>query len=114
MIKVPVFESVKETERFLQSQVDPDHPGDFVNALDRDVASIDPRAYHYATRITDVSINGDRISVSYAVDYNIYNGCRDMEIDDSIEEFTVGVRVGDCWEFEEFVPRPRRSTLDEF
>lgn len=113
-IKIPVMDSTRETEAYLQSQVDGDEPGEFVKALDRDVESIDSRAYHYGTRITDVHIDGDTISVSYAVDYNIYNGCRDMEVDDSIEECAVGVRAGNFWEFDEFVPRPRRSTLDEF
>ena len=37
-----------------------------------------------------------------------------MDIDDSIDGVATGTRTDDGWEFEEFVPPPKRTTVDEF
>lgn len=49
-----------------------------------------------------------------ALDYSVFNRCKDMDIDDSEEGFVEGVLTDDGWRFEELVPPPKRSTVDEF
>jgi hypothetical protein len=46
--------------------------------------------------------------------YNGFNGCKDMDIDDSQEGFVTGALTADGWEFEENVSQPKRYTLEEF
>ena len=79
-----------------------------------DMSHVDSRAQAYGVRIIDVEIGPSTIGVSYEVDYNVFNGCKDMDIDDSEEGFVAGVLTVDGWEFEEHVPPLKRSTLDEF
>ena len=112
-IIVPALPTATEMEHQLQALAD-DEESAFRGALDLDVSHIDMLAEVYGVRITDVSIDGETIVVSYEVDYSIYNGCKDMEVDDSEEGFVKGVLIADGWLFEEFVPPPRRSTVDEF
>lgn len=112
-IIVPELATAREMERHLQALVD-DEQSAFRGALDLDVSHIDMRAQVYRVRITDVTIDGEAIGVSYEADYNIYNGCKDMDVDDSEEGFVEGIRTADGWLFEEFVPPPKRSTVDEF
>lgn len=112
-ITVPAFPTAREMERLLQSLVDGEE-SDFSGVLDLDVSHIDGRAQVYGVRITAVDLGLDTIGVSYEVDYNIYNGCKDMDIDDSQEGFVTGVRTAAGWEFDEFVPPPKRDTVNEF
>lgn len=112
-IIVPALPTAFEMERHLQGLVD-DEESAFRGALDLDVSHIDMRAQVYGVRITEVSIEGESIGVSYEADYNVYNGCKDMDIDDSQDGFVEGVLTADGWVFDEFVPPPERTTVDEF
>lgn len=112
-IIVPALPTALEMERHLQSLVD-DGGSAFRSALDLDVSHIDVRAEPYGVRITDVDIGESSIGVSFEVDYTIFNGCKNMNVDDSDEGFVRGVRNEDGWVFEEFMPPPKRSTVDEF
>ncbi len=112
-IVVPALPTAMEMERHLQVLAN-DEESAFRSVLDLDVSHIDMRALVYGVRITDVSIDGVAIGVSYAVDYNIYNGCKDMDVDDSEDGFVEGVRTADGWLFEDFLPPPKRTTVDEF
>lgn len=112
-IIVPALATAREMERHLQALVD-DEESAFRGALDLDVSHIDMRAQVYGVRITGVSMDGESIGVSYEADYSIYNGCKDMDVDDSEDGFVEGVRTPDGWQFEEFVPSPKRTTVDEF
>lgn len=112
-ITVQALPTERDMEMLLQSLVD-DAESDFSNVLDLDVSHIDMRAHVYGIRITGVEHDESTIGVSYEVDYSIYNGCKDMDIDDSQEGFVTGVRTEAGWEFEEFVPPPKRTTVDEF
>lgn len=112
-IIVPALATESQMLSHLQSLVD-DEGSDFRGALDLDVSHIDGRAEAYGVRITDVDIGENSIGVSFEVDYSIYNGCKDMDVDDSDEGFVRGVRTEDGWAFDEFVPPSKRSTVDEF
>lgn len=110
---MPALPTAGEMQSHLQSLVD-DEESAFIGALDMDVSHVDPRAQAYGIRITDVDIGPATIGVSYEVDFNVFSGCKDMDIDDSEEGFVTGALTARGWEFEEHVPRPKRSTLDEF
>ncbi len=112
-ITVQALPTATEMETLLQSLVD-DEESDFLGVLDLDVSHVDIRAQVYGARIIDVDLSPDTIGVSYEVDYNVFNGCKDMNIDDCQEGFVVGVRSPAGWEFDEYVPPPKRDTVDEF
>lgn len=112
-ITVTAMLNAQEMESHLNSLAN-DTESDFRGALDLDVSHIDNRAEAYGVRITDVDMDATSISVSYEVDYSIYNGCKDMDIDDSEELFVSGVRTTDGWVFDESIPHPKRTTADEF
>lgn len=112
-IIVPALATAAEMERHLQSLVD-DEGSVFRRALDLDVSHIDMRAQVYGIQITDVDMDEKSIGVTFEIEYNVYNGCKDMDIDDIEDGFVTGVRTDDGWAFEEFVPPPKRSTVDEF
>lgn len=46
------------------------------------------------------------------LDHNVFNRCKDMDIDESEEGFVEGVLTDNGWRFEELVPPPKRSTVD--
>ena len=112
-IIVQALPTAREMERLFQSLVD-DEESDFSGVLDLDVSHIDMRAQVYGVRITAVDMSPDSIGVSYEADYNVYNGCKDQNVDDSQDGFVTGVRTAAGWEFDEFVPPPKRTTVDEF
>ena len=112
-ITVQALPTAREMEKLLQSLVD-DEESDFSGVLDLDVSHIDMRAQVYGVRITAVDLSAGSIGVSYEADYNVYNGCKDMDIDDSQDGFVTGVRTAAGWEFDEFIPPPKRDTVDEF
>lgn len=112
-IIVHALPTATEMEKLIQSLVD-DEESDFSGVLDLDVSHIDMRAQVYGVRITAVDLSSDSIGVSYEADYNVYNGCKDMDIDDSYEGFVLGVRTAAGWEFNDVVPPPKRDTVDEF
>ena len=112
-ITVPALPTTREMEGLLDSLAN-DMESNFSRALDLDVSHVDRRAEVDGVRITDVDMDGTSIGVSYEVDYSIYNGCKDMDIDDSEDQFVTGVRSAEGWVFEEFVPPPKRTTVDEF
>jgi hypothetical protein len=112
-IIVQALPTAREMEKLLQSLVNDEESG-FSGALDLDVSHIDMRAQVYGVRITAVGLSPDSIGVSYKADYKVYNGCKDQNIDDSHDGFVTGVRTAAGWEFDEFVPPPKRTTADEF
>jgi hypothetical protein len=112
-IIVQALPTEREMEELLQSLVE-DEESDFSCVLDLDVSHIDMRAQVFGVRIIAVDLSPDSIGVSYEADYSVYNGCKDMNIDDFHEGFVTGVRTTSGWEFERFVPPPKRTTLDEF
>lgn len=112
-IIVPALPTAMEMERLLQSLID-DNESDFSNALDHDVSNIDQRAQVHAVRITDVDISGPQIAVTYDLEYSIYNGCKDMNVEDAEELHVFGELTDEGWEFDEHVPPPKRTTVDEF
>lgn len=112
-ITVPALPTAKEMEKHLQSLIDDDE-SDFANALDYDVSHIDLRAQVYAVRVTQVEIHGSRIVVTYELEYSIYNGCADMDVQDSEELHVHGDLTADGWAFNEHVPPHKRSTVEEF
>lgn len=112
-ITVAALPTEREMEKLFDSLAN-DMESNFRKALDFDVSHINQRAEVYGIRITAVDMDETSIGVSYEVDYSIYNGCKDMDIDDSENVFVTGVRTADGWAFEEFVPPPKRTTVDEF
>jgi len=112
-IVVPALPTEKQMERLLQSLID-DKESDFSNALDFDVSHIDQRAQVGAVRVTNVDITGALIEVTYDVEYSIYNGCEDMNVQDAEELHVFGELTSGGWEFEKHVPPPKRTTVDEF
>lgn len=112
-IIVPALPTARDMERHLQSLVE-DEESKFYSVLDLDVSHIDMRAQVYGVRITAVDLDATTISVSYDADYNVFNGCKDLAVDDSQDGVVKGVRTAAGWEFEEFLPPPKRTTVDEF
>lgn len=112
-IIVPALGTASEMERLLQSLIDDDE-SDFSDALDHDVSYIDRRAQVYSIRITDVDINGSQISVTYELEYSIYNGCKDMDVQDAVELHVFGELTDEGWAFDQHVPPPKRTTHEEF
>jgi hypothetical protein len=112
-IIVPALPTAMEMEKLLQSLIDDDE-SDFSNALDHDVSHIYQRAQVHAVRITGVDISGSKIAVSYDLGYSIYNGCRDMNVEDAEKLHVFGERTDEGWVFDEHVPPSKRTTVDEF
>ncbi|NNM65796.1 MAG: hypothetical protein HKL99_14535 [Burkholderiales bacterium] len=112
-ITIAALDTPEEMRELLESLANDDE-SDFRRVLDLDVSHIDQRAQTFDVRFVDVEIAGDLIHAHYEMDYNVYNGCKDMDIDDSYEGFVTGVRTAAGWEFDEFVPPPKRDTVDEF
>jgi len=112
-IAIVALDTHEEMRELLESLANDDE-SDFRLALDLDISHIDPRAQGFDVRFVDVEIKGDHIHAHYEMDYNVYNGCTDMDIYDTYEGCATGVRVEDGWEFDEFVPPPKRDTVDEF
>lgn len=54
------------------------------------------------------------IEVHYEVEYSIYKGCRDMNVQDVEELHVFGDLTDEGWAFDEHVPSPKRTTVDEF
>lgn len=112
-ITVSALPTARDMEKHLNTLVK-NMQSDFRRALDLDASHIDPRADVYGIRITAVDMDENSIGVSYEVDYLIYNGCKDMDVDDSIDQFVTGTRTEAGWTFDEFVPPPKRTTIEEF
>ena len=112
-ITIAALDTAEEMRELLESLANDDE-SDFRMALDLDISHIDPRAQGFDVRVVDIEIAGDHIHAHYEMDYNVYNGCKDMDIDDTYEGCATGVRMEDGWEFEEFIPSPKRDTVDEF
>ncbi len=112
-IIVPALPTAREMEELLQSLIN-DQESNFSDALDHDVSHIDQRAQVDSVRITDVDISGSQIAVTYELDYSIYNGCKDMNVEDAEELHVFGEMTDEGWAFNEHVPPPKRSTVDEF
>jgi hypothetical protein len=99
-----------ELKPYLQRFVE----GELAQALDTDVWELDDRAHAYDTEITDVEIHGDNLNITYNVLFDAYYGCKDQNYAGQDERFLTGTRIGAHWVFEQYVPRQRRSTYDEF
>lgn len=112
-IIVQALPTEREMEKHFQSLID-DKKSDFSGVLDHDVSHIDQRAQVHAVRVTQVDINGSDIAVTYELEYSIYNGCKDMDIVDNEELHVFGELTNEGWAFDEYVPPPKRDTVDEF
>lgn len=112
-IIVPALPNEREMVKLLQSLID-DNDSDFSHALDHDVSHIDQRAQVHAVLITQVDISKSEIEVTYELEYNIYNGCKDMNVVDSEELHVFGDLTDEGWAFDKYVPPPKRDTVDEF
>lgn len=112
-ITIAALDTTEEMRELLESLANDDE-SDFRRALDLDISHIDPRAQAFDVRFVDVQIAGDRIHAHYELDYNVFNGCKDMDIDDTYEGCATGVRSDDGWVFQEFIPPPKRDTVEEF
>ena len=112
-IMVPALPTERAMEKHLQSLLE-DNESDFSSVLDCDVSHIDRRAEVHAVRIMAVNISGSQIEVSYDVEYSIYNGCKDMDVNDAESLHVFGDLTDEGWAFDEYVPPEPRSTVDEF
>ena len=112
-ITIAALDSAEEMKELFESLANDDE-SDFRRALDLDISHIDPRAEAFDVRVVDVVLSDGHIHVHYELDYNVYNGCKDMDIDDTHEGCAVGVSSPAGWVFAEFVPPPRRPPVDEF
>ena len=112
-IIVPALPTERAMEELLQSLID-DNDSNFSNALDHDVSHIDQRAQVHAVRVTQVDIRGSEIELIYELQYSIYRGCADMDVVDSEELHVFGDLIDKGWAFDEYVPPPKRDTVNEF
>jgi hypothetical protein len=112
-ITIAALDTPEEMRELLESLANDDE-SDFRRALNLDISHIDQRAQAFGVRFVDVEIKGDHIHAHYEMDYNVFNGCKDMDIDDTYEGCATGVRSVDGWVFQEFIPPPKRDTVDEF
>ena len=112
-ITIAALDSAEEMRELLESLAN-DNESEFRRALDLDISHIDLRAQAFDVRFVDVEMAHDRIHAYYELDYNVYNGCKDMDIDDTYEGCATGVRSAEGWVFREFIPQIKRDTVDEF
>ena len=116
IIIVPLMD-ISEVHNYLEKQVQEDKDGDrgdFAMALDLDLSRFDDRATLQGIRITHIEETNGSLGVSYIVDYHVHHGCRDIEGNGEFEYYVAGVKTSEGWEFEEYLPPTRRSTVDEF
>ena len=112
-ITVAALDTAEQMRELLESLANDDE-SDFRRALDLDISHIDSRAQGTDVRFVDVQIDGDYIHAHYEMNYNVYNGCKDVDIDDAYEGCATGVRSAKGWIFQEFIPPPKRDTVNEF
>jgi len=112
-ITIASLDTAEEMRELLELLAN-DDKSDFRLALDLDISHIDPRAQGFYVRFVDVQISGDHIHACYEMDYNVYNGCKDMDIDDAYEGCATGVISAEGWVFQEYIPPPKRDTVNEF
>lgn len=111
------FMGISEVQRYLERQLQEDKDGgrgEFSRVLDLDLSHFDGRALLQEIRITDVEEIAGTLGVSYSVDYEVYHGCKGIKGSGESEGYVSGVRTSEGWQFEEDVPLPKRTTLDEF
>ena len=60
-----------------------------------------------------VVVTDDSVQIEYTVQYSAYYGCKDMDYADDDQRTVFGTRNGRIFEFDKFIPPPRRSTADE-
>lgn len=116
-IIIPLIEDERDLLKYLESQIFENKDGKrgvFATALDLDVSHIDSRATLDGIEITCVEIQNDTVAVSYEVEYGVYNGCKDMDVSESLCYSTHGVKTLEGWMFKEIKLLPKRTTLDEF
>lgn len=112
-ITIAALDTAEEMRELLESLANDDE-SDFRRALDLDISHIDQRAQAFDVRFVDIEIKGDHINAHYEMDYNVFNGCKDMDIDDTYEGCATGSRSEEGWVFQEFIPPPKRNTVDEY
>jgi hypothetical protein len=80
-----------------------------------DLSHIDDRACSY-TGLEIISVShsgGDQYSLEYKFDYNIYNGCSDLDVNDDVLD-SMSFTVLDDGELEfDFPEYEKRSTFEE-
>lgn len=84
------------------------------DAMDLEVNNLDDRAQVDDIQITEIELTSDTIYIEYNVEYSAYHGCRDANYVDDDQRSIEGSRVGNKFVFDRFVPRPARSTYEEF
>jgi len=107
LFEVPDYLEEDEIEQYFRDNVDELMPA-FDLELDDDRAQVDE------VSIENLELSKDRVDIEYLVEYSAYYGCRDMNYADEDQRVVSGIRDGRRFEFEIFVPPPRRSTYEEF
>ena len=104
-IIIPVLDTTKEMRELLELAAN-DDDSDFTWALDLDISHIDSRAQGFDVRVVDVEIAGKRINAHLEMNYNVYNGCKDIDVDDIHDAARWAMRSGDEWIFSGSSHRP--------
>lgn len=106
-ISVPDYLDDDQIEEYFRENIDELRP-----ALDLEIQ--DDRAQVDEIEIEIFQLTEDSLHIEYVVQYSAYYGCKDMDYADEDQRVVSGRRDGNLFEFDVFVPPPRRSTFEEF
>ena len=106
-ISVPDYFDDDQIEEYFRENID-----ELRSALDLEIQ--DDRAQVDEIEIEIFQLTEDSLHIEYVVQYSAYYGCKDMDYADEDQRVVSGRREGSLFEFDVFVPPPRRSTFEEF
>lgn len=86
--------------------------GKLAPAMDLSVG--DERGELGEVRISGIGFSGVSVHISYKYSWTAYWGCEDRNVYAEEDGVVSGIRIGDTWVFQPFVPPEPRSTRDEF
>lgn len=107
IIEVPDYLEEDEIEDYFRDNIDELRP-----AMDLELE--DDRAQIDEIEIENFVLFDDVVHIEYGIQYSAYYGCKDMDYANEDQRMVSGRRNGRSFEFEVFVPPPRRSTFEEF
>lgn len=107
IIEVPGYLEEDEIEGYFRDNIDDLRP-----AMDLELE--DDRAQVDEIGIENFEMSDDSVHIEYEIQYSAYYGCKDINYADVDQRVVSGRRNGRSFEFNVFVPPPRRSTYEEY
>jgi hypothetical protein len=107
IIEVPDYLEEEQIEGYFRDNIDELRP-----AMDLELE--DDRAQIDEIEIENFGLSDDSVHIEYGIQHSAYYGCKDMNYADEDQRVVSGRRNGRSFEFDVFVPPPRRSTFEEY